>query len=125
MTAATQLKRLFALIVAEVEGNPELAGRISQVFEPKLRATPSGPAARRAGRRSPGALDPIHVMQQAGADELSSRLRALTVEQLKDIVAEQSMDSSKLAMKWKTADRLIDLIMRASRDRLSKGDAFR
>ena len=35
------------------------------------------------------------------------------------------MDSSKLAMKWKDKDRLIQLILDTSIRRASKGNAFR
>jgi hypothetical protein len=47
------------------------------------------------------------------------------MEELKDIVAEHGMDSRKLAMKWKTPDRLIDLIVETVRERVTKGNVFR
>ena len=35
------------------------------------------------------------------------------------------MDPAKLAMKWKAADRVIDLVVSTAALRLTKGDAFR
>jgi hypothetical protein len=35
------------------------------------------------------------------------------------------MDRTKLAMKWKAKDRLIELIISAVKSRSQKGDAFR
>jgi len=49
----------------------------------------------------------------------------LNIEQLKDMVAEHGMDQAKLAMKWRTSDRLVDLIASTVAARARKGDAFR
>ncbi len=56
---------------------------------------------------------------------LRTRLDELNIDELKDIVAEQGMDRSKLAMKWKKKDRIINLIITAVESRIHKGDAFR
>lgn len=52
-------------------------------------------------------------------------LSPLTEKELKDIVADYGMDPSKLAMKWRDKERLIQLILDTSFRRASKGDAFR
>jgi hypothetical protein len=52
-------------------------------------------------------------------------LENLSVEELKDIVSEHALDSSRLALKWKKADRLLELIVTTVRGRLEKGNAFR
>ena len=49
----------------------------------------------------------------------------ITVEELKDIVADHGMDPGKLVMKWKSPDRIIDRIVEISVGRTRKGDAFR
>lgn len=69
-------------------------------------------------------LDPF-AAYAAGKERLRESLAALNVEQLKDIVAGYSMDSARLALKWKTPERLIDLIVSTVETRLKKGDAFR
>ena len=56
---------------------------------------------------------------------MRARLADLSIEQLKDIVAEFGMDTGKLVSKWKTADRIIERIVETSRARAQKGDVFR
>lgn len=68
-------------------------------------------------------LDPIEVSIE-GEHTLRTRLGELTVEQLKDIIADYGMDPGKLAMKWKDADRLIDRIVEYSIARAKKGNVF-
>ncbi|NNC27860.1 hypothetical protein HKM21_01060 [Longimicrobium terrae] len=87
-------------------------------------ASSPAPARKRTGRRAAGVLDPFAVDQE-GDGVLRARLAALSLDELKDIVAEHGMDPSKLAMKWKKPDRLVDLIATTVRERLHKGDAFR
>jgi hypothetical protein len=41
------------------------------------------------------------------------------------MIAEQGMDRTKLARKWKAKDRLIQLIVTSVKSRAQKGDAFR
>ena len=64
-------------------------------------------------------------MARLGENELRSKLAGLSVDQLKDIVAEFGMDPGKLVIKWKNADRIIDRIVEISMPRAQKGDAFR
>ena len=79
---------------------------------------------RSANRRDPAVVDPIALITE-GEDRLIERLKGLTDKELKDIIADYAMDPSKLAMKWKDRERLINHIIDASRRRASKGDAFR
>ena len=44
---------------------------------------------------------------------------------MRDIVAEFAMDPSKLVMKWKKPDRIIEHIIQSSKRRSVKDDAFR
>ena len=115
------LKRLFAAIVAEAEANPDFAERLSASFSTPQRRRST--ASRR--RRAPGVLDPFAVVQAEGADGLADALRALDVDQLKDIVAENGMDPAKLALKWRTPERLVNHILTFVAARERKGDAFR
>jgi hypothetical protein len=119
MTIEERVASLFAEIQREVQRNPDFAARIAKVLDGE-RSEESG----RPHRRAPGVLDPFETIQQ-GEEILKSRLEGLDVEQLKDIVAEHGMDRSKLAMKWKTKDRLIALIVSTVANRARKGEAFR
>ena len=59
------------------------------------------------------------------AGSLPTELRALELEQLRDVVAYYGMDPRRLAMKWKSRERLIDHISQTVHARSHKGDAFR
>lgn len=138
---AANLRRLFDAVVAEAEQNPAFAARLEQALSslsPVPAAAGASPSTsrpptpvpsaaspkKRAGRRAAGVLDPFAVDQE-GEGVLRARLSGLSVEELKDIVAEHGMDPSKLAMKWKKPERLVDLIATTVSSRLHKGDAFR
>jgi hypothetical protein len=135
MSLVPQLRALFDAIVAEAERSPAFARRLQDALA-GLAATTAAPAAKtpkaaastatpkRGGRRAPSALDPFAAYAE-GEPTLRARLGELSIDQLKDIVAEHGMDPSKLAMRWKTPGKLIDLIATTVRDRAEKGDAFR
>jgi hypothetical protein len=136
MNVTQQLRRLFDAVVAEAERSPSFARRLEEALSalaaPSQGAGPASAAApaaspapaRRGGRRPPGALDPFAAMGE-GEGALRARLGELTLDQLKDVVAEHGMDPSKLAMKWKKPERLVELIVATVRERMEKGDAFR
>lgn len=131
MTTIKRLRALFREVLAEAEANPSFAKRISEALGEDDRPSsgerdsvrPQGQ--RRSNRRTPGILDPFTTYQHGGEPGLREALSGLDLERLKDIVAEHRMDPSTLAMKWRTPERVIDLIVStvASRDR--KGYAFR
>lgn len=116
-----KLKRLFAEIAREAEANPEFADRLATVLGTEARAT--GP--NRRARRDPGVFDPYKVLSESGSEALRSRLRALSLEQIKDIVAEQGMDPARLVMKWRKPERIIEHVMSFVTSRERKGDVFR
>ena len=47
-----------------------------------------------------------------------------SLDQLKDVVAQHRMDRSQLALKWRTPERLIELIVAQTISRAHKGEAF-
>ena len=79
---------------------------------------------RRGHRRAPAVLDPVALAAE-GESLLRKELSALSLDELKDIVAEHGMDPGKLVMKWKTPEKIIDKIVELSLSRARKGDAFR
>ena len=70
-----------------------------------------------------GVLDPFEVFGR-GEPPLRDALQGLSVDQLKDIVSQHAMGSSKLALKWRTPKRLIELIVTTVRSRIEKGGGF-
>jgi hypothetical protein len=76
---------------------------------------------KRPHRRAPGVLDPFTVFGESGEEGLRSRLAELSLDQLRDIVAEHGMDSDRLAMRWKDPKRVIDRIVERVATRRAKG----
>jgi hypothetical protein len=132
MTNVHRLVNLFRVITEEARTNPAFADRLALAWEgervrdkqPEPRGKQKGATPGRGRRRAPAVLDPL-VIYRDGEEALRTRLGELNMEELKDIVAEHGMDSRKLAMKWKTPDRLIDLIVETVRERVTKGNVFR
>jgi hypothetical protein len=124
MTSA--LKRLFDEILAEAERKPDFGRRLmAALAETPPVASGSGVSKRKStNRRARGVLDPFEVYMR-GESQLRQALSGLTIDQLKDIVSERAMDSSKLALKWRSPERLMDLIVTTVRARVEKGDAFK
>lgn len=116
-----ELRELFQRVVDEAEANPQFAAVLKAEFGTRRKRGKGGGT---SGRRARGVIDPFAVRKD-GEQALRDGLNELTVEQLKDIVAEHGMDPGKLAMKWKTPERLIDLIVETVERRRTKGSAFR
>jgi len=134
-TLRDRLAALFEAIVQEAEGNRAFAQRLERALSAVARtgvrksagtdgADPKQDRARRSNRRAKAALDPFEAFEK-GEEQLRAALEALDIEQLKDVVAEHGMDRSRLALKWKSPERLIDLIVSTVKSRASKGSAFR
>jgi hypothetical protein len=79
---------------------------------------------RPSNRRPQAVLDPVQIARE-GEQPLRAALGQLTLDQLRDIVADYGMDPGKLVMKWRTEKRIIDRIVEISLARSRKGDAFR
>ena len=135
MSLRTILRDFVKVVSDEAERNPEFAKRLRVVFEtrtirPRKKKKPSvtrrmnSKVTRPANRRPPAILDPI-ALAARGEEELRDKLAPLTLDQLKDIVADYGMDREKLVMKWRTSQRVIDRIVEISISRAHKGDAFR
>ena len=132
MSALNQLSRAFETILEEARRRPEFAERLAQALNAGDARSSSSPAPRPAkvparrgrNRRAPPVLDPLQLYSH-GEDRLREGLAGLSIEQLKDIVAEHGMDTRRLAMRWKRRDRLEELIVTTVRTRLTKGSAFR
>jgi len=116
--AARQARALFADLEARLDGDPLLARRVVEA----LRKVSEPP--RSSNRRPAAVLDPGAVYRQDPA-ALRPALNALTIDQMKDSVSQYAMDPRRLALKWKTPQRLVDLIVSVTEQRASKGDAFR
>lgn len=117
-----KLKAVFNELLAEIERNDQLRDKLTGILE--IPAAHIEPRPRRSARRKPGRFDPM-ALHREHPEDLMRRLNELTIDELKDIIAENGMDRTKLAMKWKTKDRLIELIVSTVKSRALKGDVFR
>lgn len=117
MTGVAKLEAVFREVVAEARRNADFAARLDE-------ALATSPRRKTHRRRAPGLLDPFDLLA-SGEDVLRLRLDKLSVEELKDIVAEHGMDHDRLALRWRRPERLIELIVSEAKARLAKGDAFR
>jgi hypothetical protein len=140
MGGERRLKAFMEVVLDEMRANPAFAERVGAILDPN----PSGPSprqaagsgsraprppaaegpAKRGNRRAPSLVDPLTAIQ-SGEQHLRSQLAPLDLEQLRDVMADYRMDPSKLAMKWKDRERVIDHIVATAVERGQKGDAFR
>jgi hypothetical protein len=132
------LADIVQVVADEAARNPEFNRRLGEVLgfsstedeERLVRVRVSGIGAgaasqrRSKSRRAPAVLNPIDLASE-GEEQLRRRLVTLTMDQLKDVVADYGMDPGRLVMKWKSAERVIDRIVELSMSRARKGDAFR
>ncbi len=126
MKLRTKLLDLAKAVADAAERDPEFASRITAFFGAAV-AIPKRPepaAGRAKNRRPAAALDPVAVVGE-GENLLRDRLSALSLEQLRDVVAEHGMDQGKLVMKWKDPARVMDRIVEIALARAQKGHAFR
>ena len=120
-------KKISNVISEEIQCNPKFAEKISEVialaktdeeFDSASREKPI-----RRNRRNPARLDPF-VLLKDGETALLEGLRGLSVEELKDIIAAYGMDPTKLAMKWKSREKLEQHIIEVTIRKSGQGDAF-
>lgn len=135
MSLRNTLNRLMQVVIAEAERNPDFEAVLNDALgSAQSRRKPSteealghegdGGAKRGNRRRAPAVLDPVQVVRE-GEAALRGRLEMLSLEQLRDIVADSAMDPSRLVMKWNKSERVIDRIVEMSIARAHKGNAFR
>lgn len=122
-------KKVSACIADEITNNDEFANRLGLILEENLVKAKSSKAesvntkSHKGNRRRPAKINPFILLEQ-GAEVLKRALEALDIEELKDVIAENGMDTAKLAMKWKDGNRLINHIIDTTQRRSSRGEAF-
>jgi flagellar biosynthesis regulator FlaF len=109
-------RQLIDQAVAEAARDPEFGRALRRAIDAAI--------PKRRSRRQPAAIDVFIAYENGGETELRAALASLSVDQLKDIVAQHRMDRSQLAMKWQTTERLIELVVAQTISRAHKGEAF-
>jgi hypothetical protein len=110
--------------LTKYQHDPDFAQEIDSLFQILSTKSKSRSKKRRTRRRT-SVFDPVELYHQKGEKYLREQLQHLEVDQLKDMIAEHGMDSSRRAMRWKKRDRLLELIVKTASCRARKGDAFR
>lgn len=123
-TLEERLRAFMEIIIQEAQANPRLAQRLEKVFGGTIGGADTTNNEPRRNRRMPPLLDPF-ILYEQGEDRLRHDLASLELDQLKDVVAGHGMDRSRLALRWRSTDRLVDLIVDTVKSRTHKGDVFR
>lgn len=116
-------KKVSALIADEISANEDFAQKMGDLLCGEAPAATPKPPAKKRNRRPPAKLDP-YALLDSGEDSLAQGLASLSVDELKDVISEYGMDSSRLALRWKDRKRLESLILDATKRKASRGDAF-
>lgn len=124
MTIRSKLVNLAKAIDAQAKKDPEFAQVLDDILGSPSSKKAKTASSRPRNRRAPSVFNPIELAQD-GDTVLRNKLSELSIEQLKDMVAEHGMDTGKLVMKWKSTEKIIDRIVDISLSRAQKGDAFR
>jgi hypothetical protein len=118
MSVEKKLEDLFKIIVNEAKTNQAFSDKLENLLNNNKKVP------KKSRKRAPAVLNPETVLSE-GEEVLRGKLAELDIEQLKDIVSDFGMDPSKLVMKWKKTEKIIDHIVETSLNRSRKGDAFR
>jgi len=137
MTLRNTLNRLIRAVIDEADRNPDFAAALNDALEVtkrrsnkdddelrRERSSEPGGVARSKNRRTSAVLDPVQIVRQ-GEPALREALGKLSLDQLRDVVAEYGMDTGRVVMKWVAPDRVLDRIVEIAIKRAHKGDAFR
>lgn len=130
------LSDLFRVVAEEAARTPRFAKALSAALaapsgsnvEPAplapVRPTRRAPAKAKPVR-APGAFDPFSVLRESGEEVLTEKLSALSIDQVRDIIAEQEIDSHKESGRKRKAEVLVAWTAERVRALASKGSAFR
>lgn len=126
MDVEKQLMVIFNVVIDEMKSNKEFKMRIEDALSNKESEIPNNiveSKAKKRGRNS-AVLNP-NIIALKGEIILRGELDKLEVVQLKDIISQYAMDSSKLTNRWRSKEKLMNYIVEVSFNRISKGDVFR
>ncbi|TSD46282.1 hypothetical protein FFI94_008980 [Rhodococcus sp. KBS0724] len=134
-SASVLLAKLVQVVAEEAARTPRFAKAIEEAFAvpsdgSAAVVTAPAPAPRRRAaapkvKREPGAFDPFDVFKDDGEGVLLERLSALDADGIKDIIAEQEIDTHKETGRKRKVDVLAVWTVERVKALTSKGSAFR
>ncbi|MDR0812630.1 MAG: hypothetical protein LBO63_01290 [Oscillospiraceae bacterium] len=119
-STSTKLSEFIACVLAELEQNEDFAQKVEKCLSDKV--SRNAPIRQ---KRTPAKIAPVSIFMANGKDKLEEQLAVLSIDELKDIIEQYVLDESRKSMKWKTKERIIELIVRETQQRATRGDAFR
>jgi len=108
------------------QSNREILGLIFKENLAKAKSSEvesSNTKSKKGNQHEPAKINPFILLEQ-GIEIFKAALETLSIEELKDVMAENGMDTAKLAMKWKDTNRLINHIIGTTQRRSSRGEIF-
>ncbi len=116
---ARKVAKLLRFIAKKIERNPEILNDLNLDIEelPK-------PVKKRS-RSNVIEINVFEIYTKKGEDGLIQELEKLSISQLKHIIRQNGFDPSKLSVKWKKKDRLLNLIVNKVKSRSEKGQVFK
>ena len=117
------LKRLAELVADEAEANPDFASALAET----LGLVPARePGATQEQKHGKGAVpNPFDLFAEKGSEGFRTWLQEQNAQDLRAIIGKYRLDPSQLSRKWKTKQRLEDLILERVAARSKQGEAFR
>lgn len=116
--SAKDLARILRMLAEGIERKPELLKDLG--LEKVAIVAERGKTVLR-----PVDVDVFGIFSEGGEKALRDRLNSLELNALRRIVRHHGLDHSKLAEKWKSKERLINLIIERVSARSDKGKAFK
>jgi hypothetical protein len=107
-----------------VPAKTPVAGKTAAAKKGAAKATANPQAKPPAKKKVTAPFDPAAVIFQ-GEGVLRARLAALTLEQLKAIVAQHRLDPNRKVTRTAAAEQIVAFIVKQSLAVVQKGDAFR
>ncbi len=114
----TCLSSLLRTLADELDQNPALAERL--IFNRN-----ADKSTRPLASQVLAKFDAIEILRQGGAATLRQELHRLELPELKTLLTKHALDTTRLAQKWRSKDRLVEFIVERMTARSQKGDAFR
>ena len=116
---ARRVADILRVLAAKIEASPQLLDDLGLV----LGDLPKKSKARKT-REAVQTPDVFAIFSQGGEVALRTTLAPLELRVLRKLVSQHGLDPSKLAVKWRDRERLVQLIMERVVARSEKGKAF-
>lgn len=118
---AKKLANFLKIFAKKLVEHPEILADLELAAEdiPNIRQK------RDRGKKISVDFDIYEIFSNGGESVLREKLDSLDIEILRQIIGQNSLDSSKLSRKWRKKERLINLIVEKVLVRSEKGHAFK